>query len=1121
MSETATTVVEPDELPVPDGELRLALAMRGGVSLAVWIGGAAAEVDRMCRAIDERDAYWAWLRRLSGYDAAVVDVMSGASAGGLNAVIASAAMVYDFPLDGLRRLWVEVGALRKMIRRRGCARHDGSDGISLLEGDEYFLAKLDENLRALVESGRNGKAGRARRVDVTLAATLLEPIAVQRVRGMADTTELRYESTFRFRHGGPVRTDFSHEPDARRDAISRLALAGRATSSFPAAFEAAQVHAPRPSTFCARVASRIDGQVSMSGVFGESTATGRVFCVMDGGVLDNIPIARAIDGIVEAPADGPTRRVLVYVQPGSAGVAPDAPTGPPDRSTTAVVSALVRTRVQEETIAVDLRQLDAHNRRARRARLGAVAAIRALEPHPLRAPTDAPADRAIQLLLNRYSAQRSGQETSAITQLLDDPVGTLGHDPFPTLEGRSSVEVDRRWRAPLSEAWETVWAQQLGAALARHLTERISSAISKHGHALTVTAGPLRRLTIMLIDACNAVHRCAATEAQRDGANRLKAALYRVLAVHTELVDRPRRLGWVVLAVQRNDPGETWVDDALTRLDALTADAAALGLDDFLDAESWTPGTSTPLAHADAVMRERLDCLLLDRPLDGEGGVDVRELILDRLAGAAARLAGVTHLDVAGLARLTEQNDLGAGLLAWLRSSPEASQEAWIGRLAALDAATFDPESPDGPGHRPIDFVRLSGANPTPLAAAFPALLGAAVPDDPWADIVVRLQADPPELTDDVKLAGNTLMNFAAFLREHWRENDWMWGRMDAVVTLVDVLVEPARLRRLVAAMPLDPDRLERLQRWFRRAVVEPDGPATSDEWRSFLDAAVWRPRADAIGAALRRAVAEVDGDRDEHGDPVVLSAADLRPLRAALVATRQWQILAELLPPVRDGEGPLDPKTVVERANTYAVGTETVQDPPDPSDRELVQQLAGATRAMLERPATGAVSRATRAGALVVRLLDWLWLDPTDHPRRWGVVLALLGFLGVTIPVALAVDGTANGIVSGAAGIGGLLVVTGAALLVAAGLRIATRTTTFRRGLLLLLAGLVVGVGVAVAGGLVALSVVAAVIAVPILVAGVAISATASVVPRLVGQARRARAGSPTTAHASDRAVA
>jgi hypothetical protein len=77
----------------PDGggiELRLALAMRGGVSLSVWIGGACGEIDRLRQAPD--GGFWCGLRELAGYSNVIVDVMAGASAGGLNAVIYTASL---------------------------------------------------------------------------------------------------------------------------------------------------------------------------------------------------------------------------------------------------------------------------------------------------------------------------------------------------------------------------------------------------------------------------------------------------------------------------------------------------------------------------------------------------------------------------------------------------------------------------------------------------------------------------------------------------------------------------------------------------------------------------------------------------------------------------------------------------------------------------------------------------------------------------------------------------------------------------------------------------------------------------------------------------------------------
>ena len=98
--------------------LRIALAMKGGLSLAVWIGGAVAELDILrrirlfedqgrCRAIvlhktndkersqdggpdpnlADRAAVYARLLWAHGYDRVEFDVLAGASAGGLNGVL--------------------------------------------------------------------------------------------------------------------------------------------------------------------------------------------------------------------------------------------------------------------------------------------------------------------------------------------------------------------------------------------------------------------------------------------------------------------------------------------------------------------------------------------------------------------------------------------------------------------------------------------------------------------------------------------------------------------------------------------------------------------------------------------------------------------------------------------------------------------------------------------------------------------------------------------------------------------------------------------------------------------------------------------------------------------------
>ena len=77
-------------------QLRLALSMNGGVSLAVWIGGAVSEIDCLRRG----DEFWGDLLEGCGFQReALVDVMTGASAGGLNAVLMAQAIRSQTPFS--------------------------------------------------------------------------------------------------------------------------------------------------------------------------------------------------------------------------------------------------------------------------------------------------------------------------------------------------------------------------------------------------------------------------------------------------------------------------------------------------------------------------------------------------------------------------------------------------------------------------------------------------------------------------------------------------------------------------------------------------------------------------------------------------------------------------------------------------------------------------------------------------------------------------------------------------------------------------------------------------------------------------------------------------------------
>jgi hypothetical protein len=128
-------------------DLRVAVAMTGGASLAVWIGGVARELNllqqagwlRDAEALDDRGGVagsddgvrMRYLRLISLLDVTVgIDVMSGTGGGGINAAVLGMARACPCDLGGLRDMWLEAGAFDTLLRDPA-----GHGPPSLLHGD--------------------------------------------------------------------------------------------------------------------------------------------------------------------------------------------------------------------------------------------------------------------------------------------------------------------------------------------------------------------------------------------------------------------------------------------------------------------------------------------------------------------------------------------------------------------------------------------------------------------------------------------------------------------------------------------------------------------------------------------------------------------------------------------------------------------------------------------------------------------------------------------------------------------------------------------------------------------------------------------------------------------------
>src|SRR3954454_15791472 len=143
--------------------------MRGGVSLAVWIGGAASELDALRGAPRIAPAFYADLLALGGYTGVQIDVMSGASAGGLNAVLAASAMIGRRPVAEMRETWMRVAGLRELLESDVGADRDRR---SLLGGEYFAQAVLSEVRRLMVPPADPPRPPLDHRLEVFLSATV-------------------------------------------------------------------------------------------------------------------------------------------------------------------------------------------------------------------------------------------------------------------------------------------------------------------------------------------------------------------------------------------------------------------------------------------------------------------------------------------------------------------------------------------------------------------------------------------------------------------------------------------------------------------------------------------------------------------------------------------------------------------------------------------------------------------------------------------------------------------------------------------------------------------------------------------------------------------------------------
>ena len=725
----------------PSQELRIAVTMTGGVSLAIWMGGVARELNllsmasRHSRSTDvpkspDQHVQHLYRKLLDLTQVSVdIDVLSGTSAGGINAAVLGYAQAKDLDIEKWGAQWNSLASLEDLLRNP-----KDKNPPSLLLGDKYLFDKLGQAFAEFDPAARPSGPGADAKDHNKPETTVFI------------TTTLLHGETSRFTdsygtliqdtdHHGLFRFDHASLADGSPDAIAALALAGRCTSSFPGAFE------PSFLPFDEAVPAQRDG-VPRRPPMDRYANTTRPHWVADGGLLANRPIGPLLETIFDRPADGPVRRVLLYVVP-SSGPAVDpllGTVGDDPGSPLSMTSALIKDlgAVLSQSISSDLGAIREHND-----------------------TVDALTDSRLQLA--QLGAHLECRLTG-IAGLLDD---------YRRREGRALAQPVVREVMRLTDAAGMGHASKVPAGWVETLDAGVSyggknteqeclanamAAITAGWSRQPPTADQLALFGRPAWDGAKAtvlaMLRAAQKIANPADCAELHALRSQVHGAFAGIKPRPEvaRIVAELLAEAGRNPVAPDLQAALASPAAFCAYAARKF------ATALATGVADP-AH----------------PAPSTDGLDALRSAWQQLGKA-----------------LTDRQPLLRGIL---DSTTDSSPDTPGGQLRAYVTYLFDGGGP-GVAERLFDLHAAQRAL-TPLTGEVEQSVELI-----QVSADTRTALDPKRSTADRKLTGMQLQHFGAFYKRSWRANDWMWGRVDAAGWLVHMVLQPQRLRDVTRDSP-------------------------------------------------------------------------------------------------------------------------------------------------------------------------------------------------------------------------------------------------------------------------------------------------------------------------------
>jgi predicted acylesterase/phospholipase RssA len=813
-------------------DLRLAVTMSGGVSLAVWMGGVAREINLLQQASNSRvnedsgaggvssgadgaepsrdgssgvpahdldgQSRGLYRRLLKLLDLKVtVDVLSGTSAGGINAALLGLSSATGMDLAGLRDLWLTTGSLDALLRDPG-----EKNPPSLLQGDKVLYYGLDQGITRLYRNGRDDK--------------MLAPADDVKTSVFITTTMMRGETSRFTDDYGTLVPDVDHHglftfsqdalaPDrADAPALTALALAARCSASFPGAFEPSFV----PINSQIGATQGIPERPDMSG-FANMTQS---HWVADGGLLANRPLTPLLTQMFAHPAKGPVRRVLAFVVPDGGGT----PTPGAKPATDEWKLPLTMAEALKEDLGAQLAQGIASDQQAIRAHNEQITAR-----HNLRRNL---ADMGSRLrggalvtptLLHDYEQQQGAlqaqpllvevmRQLTAMTLPKEwaaelSPGGSAnGAPPEPRMAKEMVQVLGGGWKMAPPAA--SAAGPQTGDGEPAQMPVGGQEAATSTGTVPAATGGPPDKekeaawaawranpdvfhkaaaFGLPVFDAARATaahlaelgYQRAAESGQREAMTGHWAAIENVLHVSPPAWNNRSAVTQVLTWAVKTRPNPNGLVQVAAALAHAKRRALLIGPPpQAAAAEDRRPGPAGDGQRAPATAKPAT-------------GADVRQAWQD--------LAGIVSSLLADLALATSDSrdsrakaaDAISSYLEYfggrtLRENRVPPAEPKIADRLLNLVITERALKPAEPGSdHPLEFVQVSANTRTSLA---------------------QNASKSPPLDTVNKLRGVELHHFAAFYKNSWRAYDWMWGRLDSSGWLVHILLDPRRILAVI-----------------------------------------------------------------------------------------------------------------------------------------------------------------------------------------------------------------------------------------------------------------------------------------------------------------------------------